>query len=84
MLVYYSYCVRCALRIEVNQLQSRSPVKFCVFLNGGTVKRTMDVKQKQRAVIEFLLLEGCEGDDIVLRFQNASGQDAYCRESAFR
>jgi hypothetical protein len=31
----------------------------------------MDVKQKQRAVIELLLPEGCEGDDIVLRVQNA-------------
>jgi hypothetical protein len=28
------------------------------FLNGGTGKVTMDVKQKQRAVIEFLLVEG--------------------------
>jgi hypothetical protein len=42
-----------------------------IFLNGRTGKMTMDVKQKQRAVIEFLLLEGCEGDDIVLRLQNA-------------
>jgi hypothetical protein len=39
---------------------------------------TMDVKQKQRAAIEFLLLEGCEGDDIVLRLQNAYGSDADC------
>jgi hypothetical protein len=31
----------------------------------------MDVKQKQRALIEFLLLEEHEGDDIVLRLQNA-------------
>jgi hypothetical protein len=33
----------------------------------------MDVKQKQRAVIEFLLLEWCEADDIVLHLQNAYG-----------
>jgi hypothetical protein len=32
----------------------------------------MDVKQKQRAVIEFLLLEGCEDDAIALRLQNAT------------
>jgi hypothetical protein len=42
-----------------------------IFLNSGTPKVAMDIKQKQRAVIEFLLLEGCEGDDIVLRLQNA-------------
>jgi hypothetical protein len=33
----------------------------------------MDMKQKQRAVIEFLLLEGREGDDIVFRLQDAYG-----------
>jgi hypothetical protein len=44
----------------------------------------MDVKQKQQAVIKFLLLEVCEGDDIGLRFQNAYGRDAYCRASVFR
>jgi hypothetical protein len=44
----------------------------------------MDVKQKQWVGIEFLLLERCEGDDIVLRLQNAYGQDAYCRASVFR
>jgi hypothetical protein len=44
-----------------------------IFLNGGTGKMTMDLKQKERAVIEFLLLERCEGDDIVLRLQNAYG-----------
>jgi hypothetical protein len=54
------------------------------FLNGGTGKVTMDLKQKQRAVIEFLLLEGCEGDDIVFRLQNAYGRDAYCWASVFR
>jgi hypothetical protein len=44
----------------------------------------MDVKQKQRTVIEFLLLEGCKGDDIVPRLQNAHGGDAYCRPSVPR
>jgi hypothetical protein len=38
----------------------------------------MDVRQQQRAVIEFLPLEGCEGDNMVLRLQNAYGRDAYC------
>jgi hypothetical protein len=55
-----------------------------IFLNGGTGKVTMDVKQKQRAVIEYLLLEECEGDGIVPRLQNASHRDAYCRASGFR
>jgi hypothetical protein len=31
-----------------------------ISLNGGTRKVTMDVKQEQLAVIEFLLLERCE------------------------
>jgi hypothetical protein len=50
-----------------------------IFRNGGTGNVTMDVKQKQRAVIEFLLLEWCEGNNIVLRLQNAYG-----RASVFR
>jgi hypothetical protein len=29
-----------------------------LFLNGGTGKVTADVKQKQQAIIEFLLLKG--------------------------
>jgi hypothetical protein len=44
----------------------------------------MDVKQKQRAVIEFLLLEWCEGDDIIVRLQNAHDRNAYCQASVFR
>jgi hypothetical protein len=44
----------------------------------------MDVTQKQRAAIEFLLLEGCDGDDIMLSLQNAYGREAYCRASVFR
>jgi DNA-binding NarL/FixJ family response regulator len=45
---------------------------------------TMDVKQKQRAVIEFLLLERCAGDEIAAGLQNVYGEDAYCRASVFR
>jgi hypothetical protein len=41
----------------------------------------MNIKQKLRAVIEFLLLEGCEGDNIVFRLQNAYGRDAYCAQA---
>jgi hypothetical protein len=44
----------------------------------------MDVKQKRRAVFEFLLLEGYEGDNVLLRLQNAYGIDVYCRASVFR
>jgi hypothetical protein len=44
----------------------------------------MDVKQKQRDVIEFLILKGCEDHDIVLRLPNAYGRDAYCRASVLR
>jgi hypothetical protein len=55
-----------------------------IFLNGGTGKVTMDVKQKQRAVTKFLLLKRCKGDDIGLRLENAYDRDAYCRASVFR
>jgi hypothetical protein len=44
----------------------------------------MDVKQKQQAVIEFLLLEWCEGNDIIVRLQNTHDRDAYCQASVFR
>jgi transposase len=44
----------------------------------------MNVRQKQRAVIEFLLLEGREYDDIVLRLRNAYGRDVSGRASVFR
>jgi hypothetical protein len=44
----------------------------------------MDFKQKQRAVIKFLLSEGCEDGDIVLRLQNTYSRDAYCRALVFR
>jgi hypothetical protein len=37
----------------------------------------MDVKDKQRAVIEFLLLEGCAGEEIVLRLPNVDGSAPY-------
>jgi hypothetical protein len=47
-------------------------------------KATMDVKQKERAIIEFLLLERCEGHDIVLRVQNAYSRDADYQTSVFR
>jgi hypothetical protein len=41
-------------------------------------------KQKQRAVIEFLLLEGRSGDEIAQRLHNVYGQDADCRAPVFR
>jgi hypothetical protein len=36
------------------------------FLNQSR-KMTLDVKNKQRSVIEFLLLKGCSGKEIVIR-----------------
>jgi histone-lysine N-methyltransferase SETMAR len=44
----------------------------------------MDVKDKQRTVIEFLLLEGCSGDEITIRLKRVYGSAAYCRASVFR
>jgi hypothetical protein len=45
---------------------------------------TMEVKDKQRAVIEFLLFEGCAGEEIVIRLRNVYGSAAYYRASVFR
>jgi transposase-like protein len=44
----------------------------------------MDVKDKQRAVIEFLSLEGRAGKEIVNCFRNLYGSAARCRASVFR
>jgi hypothetical protein len=63
---------------------SRPSETLRIFLNVGVGKKTTDVKQKQRAVVEFLLLEECEDDDIQVRFQNTYGRDAYCRASVLR
>jgi hypothetical protein len=54
---------------------------FCEWWNG---KSDDGHQAEQRAIIEFLLLEGCEGDDIMLRLQNGPGRDAYCRTSIAR
>jgi hypothetical protein len=44
----------------------------------------IEVKDKSRAVIEFLLLEGCAGEEIVIRLRNIYGSSACCRASGFR
>jgi hypothetical protein len=44
----------------------------------------MDMKDKQRAVIEFLLLAGYVGEKIVIRLRNVYGSAAYCGASGFR
>jgi hypothetical protein len=33
----------------------------------------MDIKDKQPVLIEFLLLEGCVGEEIVIRLRNVHG-----------
>jgi hypothetical protein len=44
----------------------------------------MDIKVKQPAVMEVLLLEGCVGEEIVIDLRNMSGSVACCRASGFR
>jgi hypothetical protein len=44
----------------------------------------MDLKRKQRGVIEFLLFEGRPGDEIAQRLHNVYGHDPCCRVSVFR
>jgi hypothetical protein len=50
---------------------------FVTFVNRQNRKVTMEIKYKQRAVIEFLLLEGCAGEKIMVRLQNIHGSAAY-------
>jgi hypothetical protein len=40
------------------------------FVDGQNWEITTDIKDKQQAVIEFILLEGCDGDEIVIRVRN--------------
>jgi transposase len=47
-------------------------------------KVSMDLKQKQRAVIEFPLLEGRRDDEIAIRLQNVYEAAAYSRATVFR
>jgi hypothetical protein len=44
----------------------------------------MDVKVRQRAVIEFLLLEGCTDEETAIRLRNVYSSDASCYGSIFR
>jgi hypothetical protein len=44
---------------------------------------SISVRPKHRAVTEFLFFEGCLGDEMGMRIQNADGQDAYCRGAVF-
>jgi hypothetical protein len=43
----------------------------------------MNTKQKQRTVIEFLLLEGRPGDEIAVRLHNVYQEAAYSRAAVF-
>jgi hypothetical protein len=47
-------------------------------------KVTMDLKDKQRAVIEFPLLEGCTGEEIVMRLRSVYVLVTYYHVSVFR
>jgi hypothetical protein len=47
-------------------------------------KVPMDVTQKQRAVIEFLVLEGRAGEEITIRLHDVYGEDADSRATVFR
>jgi hypothetical protein len=44
----------------------------------------MDIKDKQRAVIEILLFEDWAGEKIAKRLRNVYGSVAYCCTSVFR
>jgi transposase len=44
----------------------------------------MNVKQKQRAVVEFLFLEGRTGEEIAIRLHDVYGEAASSRATIFR
>jgi hypothetical protein len=44
----------------------------------------MDVKDKQPAVIEFMLLEGCNGEEIAIHLRNVHIPAGYCFVSVFK
>jgi hypothetical protein len=44
----------------------------------------MDARDKQRALIKFLLLEGCAGEEIAIRLREVYDSAAYCFVSVFR
>jgi hypothetical protein len=44
----------------------------------------MDVKDRQRAVIEFLLLEACASEEIVIHLRKMCSSAAYYHDSVFR
>jgi DNA-binding NarL/FixJ family response regulator len=44
----------------------------------------MDIKDRQRTVIEFLFLEGCPGDEIATGLRNVYREDAYWRATVLR
>jgi hypothetical protein len=54
------------------------------FVNGQNSKVTTDVKDNSRAITEFLVLEGCAGEEIVIRLRNVHDSAADCRASIFR
>jgi hypothetical protein len=43
----------------------------------------MDIKDKQRAIIEFLFFEDIGGDEITRCLHNVYGEDAYSRVTIF-
>jgi hypothetical protein len=45
---------------------------------------TMDVKDKQPAIIEFLLLKRCARGEIVIHLRKMSDSTTYCGASVFR
>jgi hypothetical protein len=53
-----------------NLVRQRSCFILRQFVKDCIAKATMDVKENQRAMIEFLLLEGCTSDAILMRLQN--------------
>jgi hypothetical protein len=49
-------------------MRRRRDARERFIFNVGNRKVTMDVKDEQRAVIEFLFLEGSSSDEIITRF----------------
>jgi hypothetical protein len=63
---------------QIQHLEDNNPPTGFLwrFLKYQNQKVALDVRDKQRTFIEFLMLERYAGEEIVMRFQNVYGSTA--------
>jgi hypothetical protein len=72
--------------VQIPRFENDNPTRWVSVnvLHCQNRKVTMQVKDKQRAFIEFLLLERCDGEKIVVHLRSIYGSAVHCRASVFR